>query len=150
MGIKKKLTTVVGVLALISLLMIGCSNSNETKLEKDNQYISKISMQDSLNDVKKKLVEASFYDEMDQNKKSMDESIEYAKSILPDGIKEIDKTYKKDLGITRITYELDGFEFMVSYYHPLGKNTSENNEYDLQRTSGVVFKGISFENMEEY
>lgn len=146
----KKLTTVIGALILMSLFMFGCSTSKETPKEKDNQSENKISMQDSLSDVKNRLMEASIYDEMDPNKKSMDESVEYAKGILPNGIKEINKTYKKELGVTIVTYEVEDFEFSVNYIHPLNKNRSETNEYDLEHTSGVIFTGINFKNKENY
>lgn len=135
--------TFIIVICLISVLSIGCSK-NEKIIVKDEQNIAKITMQDSLSEVKNKLIKASVYDKMDKATRNMDESIEYVKSILPEGIKEINKEYKKDKGVTEVTYEVDEFKFTVWYIHPQGKVESSDDEYDLEKTSGIYFSAINW------
>lgn len=126
-------------ICLISTLGIGCSKSEKTTA-------TQITMQDSLPQVKSKLVDASYYNEDDRANKSMEQSIEYIKTILPQGIKEVSKEYKKDKGITEIIYEIDDFKFTVWCVHPLGKGESIDDEYDLQNTSGIYFSDINWHN----
>lgn len=131
------------VICLISILSIGCSK-NEKIITEDEQKITKITMQDSLSEVKDKLIKASEYDRMDKATRNMEESLEYVKSILPEGIKEINKEYKKDKGVTEVTYKVDDFKFTVWYIHPLGKGESSDDEYDLEKTSGIYFSAINW------
>lgn len=145
----KKLVFVV-LLSLILLSIVGCGQDKEIMEEKENQITEKITMQDSLSDVKDRLIKASTYDEMDPNKKSMDESLEYVKSVLPEGIKEVAKNYKKEKGVTEIIYEVDEFEFTVNYIHPFKKGGNNVDEYDLECTSGTIFSGICFRNNRVY
>ena len=126
-------------ICLISILGIGCSKSEKTSS-------TQVSIQDSLTQVKSKLVDASYYNEDDKASRSMEESIEYIKTILPQGIKEVSKEYKKDKGITEIIYEIDDFKFTVWFIHPLGKGESSDDEYDLQNTSGIYFSDINWHN----
>lgn len=131
------------VICLISILSIGCSK-NEKIITEGEQKITKITMQDSLSEVKDKLIKASEYDQMDKATRNMEESLEYVKSILPEGIKEINKEYKKDKGVTEVTYKVDDFKFTVWYIHPLGKGESSDDEYDLEKTSGIYFSAINW------
>ena len=130
-------------ICLILILSIGCSK-NEKRITEDEQHIAKITMQDSLSEVKDKLIKASVYDQMDKATRNMEESLEYVKSILPEGIKEINKEYKKDKGVTEVTYEVDDFKFTVWYIHPQGKGESSDGEYDLEKTSGIYFSEINW------
>ncbi|WP_434799777.1 hypothetical protein [Terrisporobacter vanillatitrophus] len=89
---------VIGLSLFIALSILGCSKNKETIKEESNKNTVKISMEDSLNEVNNKLTKASEYYEMNPDKKSMDESLEYAKSILPDGVKDISKNIKRIKG----------------------------------------------------
>ncbi|MPM97829.1 hypothetical protein SDC9_145009 [bioreactor metagenome] len=135
--------TFIIVICLVSILSIGCSK-NEKIIKEDEQDTGKITMQDSLSEVKDKLIKASVYDKMDKATRNMEESLEYVKSILPQGIKETNKEYKKDKGITEVTYEVDDFKFTVWYIHPQGKGESSDEEYDLEKTSGIYFPAINW------
>ena len=130
-------------ICLISILGIGCIKSEKTT---ENQDSKQVSIQDSLTQVKSKLVDASYYNEDDKASRSMEQSIEYIKTILPQGIKEVSKEYKKDKGITEIIYEVDDFKFTVWFIHPLGKGESIDDEYDIKNTSGIYFSDINWHN----
>nr|WP_317331154.1 hypothetical protein [uncultured Romboutsia sp.] len=118
----------IGLLTSMSLFMFGCSKDVSTK-------------EITIQDLEKKMSEASYSSEENPIERTMDESLEYVKSVLPEGIEEKDRTYEPEVGVTEVTYTVDEFEFEVRYMHPHKKVDGGIwlDEYDLNNTAGIYF-----------
>ncbi|WP_250674388.1 hypothetical protein LZ906_011850 [Paraclostridium ghonii] len=123
----------VWILVILSMFMFGCNRSNDTLNE-----VEKTENKDIIEsqELEVKMSEASYSSESDPIKRTMEESVEYVKGILPKGISEIDRNYESEVGVTEVTYKADNLEFKVRYMHPYKEN-GNSDEYDLNKTVGI-------------
>ncbi|EQK45958.1 putative lipoprotein [[Clostridium] bifermentans ATCC 19299] len=136
--------TSIGILFALFIFMVGCSRSNKTiedtqEAAKENtieNQENEDSKEVSIQELAQKLAEASYSSESEPIQRSMEGSLEYVKGILPEGVKEIDRTYESEVGVTAVTYKADDIEFEVRYMHPY-KDNGNSDEYDLSKTAGI-------------
>lgn len=87
--------------------------------------------------MEQKLTQASYSSELEPIERSMEGSVSYVKEILPEDVKEIDRTYENEVGVTAVTYKADDIEFEVRYMHPY-KDNGNSDDYDLSKTAGIA------------
>ncbi|UOW67214.1 hypothetical protein [Paraclostridium bifermentans] len=121
----------IGILLILFTLIVGCSKSNKTI--EDTQGTGK---EVNIQELEQKLAAASYSSELEPVQRSMEGSLEYVKGILPEGVKEIDRNYESEVGVTAVTYKADVIEFEVRYMHPY-KDNGNSDEYDLSKTAGI-------------
>ncbi|MCU9810299.1 MULTISPECIES: hypothetical protein [Paraclostridium] len=121
----------IGILLILFIFMVGCSKSNKT-IEDTQETGKEVNIQE----LEQKLAAASYSSELEPVQRSMEGSLEYVKGILPEGVKEIDRTYESEVGVTAVTYKADDIEFEVRYMHPY-KDNGNSDEYDLSKTAGI-------------
>lgn len=121
----------IGILLILFIFMVGCSKSNKT-IEDTQETRKEVNIQELV----QKLAAASYSSESEPVQRSMEGSLEYVKEILPEGVKEIDRTYESEVGVTAVTYKADDIEFEVRYMHPY-KDNGNSDEYDLSKTAGI-------------
>lgn len=136
--------TSIGILLILFIFTVGCSKSNKAveesqKTAKENEIknqededLKELNIQELV----QKLAAASYSSESEPIQRSMEGSLEYVKGILPEGVKEIDRTYESEVGVTAVTYKADDIEFEVRYMHPY-KDNGKSDEYDLSKTAGI-------------
>lgn len=137
----------LGCLICLSLFILGCSNkdnnSNESKKSEgeviDNKLDDSQNEEVDVEDLKLKMMRASYSSEENPKDRTIEEALEYVKQTLPEGIKEIDRSYEGEVGVTKVTYELDGLNFEVRYMHPYKEDGNGIDEYDLKKTVGIDF-----------
>ena len=105
--------------------MFGCSQNKNEDTKED--------------DLEKKLIESSYSSEENPKELTMEESLEYVKSVLPSGIQEVNKVFESEVGVTSVIYEVDGSKFEVRYMHPYKEDGNMVDEYDLSKTVGIYF-----------
>jgi len=137
----KRLLT-IWVISIICAFMIGCSNNEVEKKEEDS---IKISIEDSLSVAKEKIYNACLSIKKEEDFKTMEESIEYVKSVLPDGVTEIENTYIKEKGATHIKYALEDITFYVYYLHPYQPEPNNVDNYNLESISAITFPRIEID-----
>lgn len=134
----------IGILLILLIFTVGCSKSNKTIEDtKETAKENKIENQEdedlkeiNIQELEQKLAAASYSSELEPIQRSMEGSIEYVKGILPKGVKEIDRNYESEVGVTAVTYKADDIEFEVRYMHPY-KDNGNSDEYDLSKTAGI-------------
>lgn len=134
----------IGVLVGVSLFMFGCSKDNDktnesSKIETENTIVNKDAEESSLQDLEGTLSEASYSSESNPIERTMDESLEYVKSILPEGIQETNRNFESEVGVTEVIYEVDNIAFEVRYMHPY-KDDGMGDEYNLDKTAGIYMR----------
>lgn len=126
-------------LIIVSIFLIGCSK--ETNSSNPSTSSSTENKKDEQNDIEKireELSAASNYGESNPIERTMEESIEYTKSYLPKGAKEIKTSFYSDSGVTEVIYEYDGLYYSVTYMHPFKEGGNNVDEYDLEKTVGIT------------
>lgn len=127
----------IGIVLILFILIVGCSKSNKTiETGKDTAIENQDSKEINIQELEQKLTTASYSSESEPIERSMEGSVTYVKEILPEGVKEIDRTYESEVGVTAVTYKLDNIEFEVRYMHPY-KDNGNSDEYDLSKTAGI-------------
>ncbi|CEJ74610.1 Uncharacterised protein [[Clostridium] sordellii] len=140
-----KLKSYVGI-AILTLAMTGCSikdkeenldtsnqnslNQSVEKNDEDNKYQELLELAD-------KFRESSYSSEENLKERSMEESIDYVKSIIPNDSKEIENVYEKEVGVNQVIYEYEGQKIEVRYMHPYKEDGNNVDEYDLNKTVGI-------------
>lgn len=122
----------IGILFILFIFTIGCSKSNKT-IEDTKETGKEVNIQE----LEQKLTQASYSSELEPIERSMEGSVSYVKEILPKDVKEIDRTYESEVGVTAVTYKADDIEFEVRYMHPY-KDNGNSDDYDLSKTAGIV------------
>lgn len=144
-----KLKSYVGI-AILTLAMTGCSiKDKEENLDTSNQNSLNLSVEKNdednkhqeLLDLADKFRESSYSSEENLKERSMEESIDYVKSIIPNDSKEIENVYEKEVGVNQVIYEYEGQKIEVRYMHPYKEDGNNVDEYDLNKTVGIY---ISF------
>lgn len=138
----------IGLLVGVSLFMFGCSKDNDTtnessKTETENTIVNKgekDTEESSPQDLEGKLSEASYSSELNPIERTMDESLDYVKSILPEGIQETSRNLESEVGVTEVIYEVDDLAFEVRYMHPYKESGGMVYEYNLDKTSGIYMR----------
>ena len=135
---------VIGVLFIAFIFMLSYNKSNKIKekprerdiesniQKQENEYSNEINIQE----LEQKLTQASYSSELEPIERSMEGSVLYVKEILPKYVKEIDRTYESEVGVTAVTYKVNNIEFEIRYMHPY-KNNGNSDEYDLSKTAGI-------------
>ena len=135
---------VIGVLFIAFIFMLSYNKSNKIKekprerdiesniQKQENEYSNEINIQE----LEQKLTQASYSSELEPIERSMEGSVLYVKEILPKDVKEIDRTYESEVGVTAVTYKVNNIEFEIRYMHPY-KNNGNSDEYDLSKTAGI-------------
>lgn len=140
-----KLKSYVGI-AILTLAMTGCSiKDKEKKLDTSNQNSLNLSVEKNAEDNKHqelleladKFRESSYSSEENLKERSMEESIDYVKSIIPNDSKEIENVYEKEVGVNQVIYEYEGQKIEVRYMHPYKEDGNNVDEYDLNKTVGI-------------
>lgn len=136
---------VIGVLFIAFIFMLSYNKSNKIKEKprerdiesniqnQENEYLNEINIQE----LERKLTQASYSSELEPIERSMEGSVLYVKEILPEDVKEIDRTYESEVGVTAVTYKVNNIEFEIRYMHPY-KNNGNSDEYDLSKTAGIA------------
>ena len=136
---------VIGVLFIAFIFMLSYNKSNKIKekprerdiesniQKQENEYSNEINIQE----LEQKLTQASYSSELEPIERSMEGSVLYVKEILPKDVKEIDRTYESEVGVTAVTYKVNNIEFEIRYMHPY-KNNGNSDEYDLSKTAGIA------------
>lgn len=144
-----KLKSYVGI-AILTLAMTRCSiKDKEENLDTSNQNSLNLSVEKNDEDNKHqelleladKFRESSYSSEENLKERSMEESIDYVKSIIPNDSKEIENVYEKEVGVNQVIYEYEGQKIEVRYMHPYKEDGNNVDEYDLNKTVGIY---ISF------
>ncbi|GAA0104702.1 hypothetical protein UT300013_13250 [Paraclostridium sordellii] len=140
-----KLKSYVGI-AILTLVITGCSSTDkEEKLDTSNQNSLNQSVEKNDEDNKyqellelaDKFRESSYSSEQNPKELSMEESIDYVKSIIPKDSKEIENVYEKEVGVNQVIYEYEGQKIEVRYMHPYKEDGNNVDEYDLNKTVGI-------------
>ncbi|CEN31552.1 hypothetical protein [Paraclostridium sordellii] len=140
-----KLKSYVGI-AILTLAMTGCSiKDKEENLDTSNQNSLNLSVEKNDEDNKHqellelvdKFRESSYSSEENLKERSMEESIDYVKSIIPNDSKEIENVYGKEVGVNQVIYEYEGQKIEVRYMHPYKEDGNNVDEYDLNKTVGI-------------
>ncbi|CEK31627.1 hypothetical protein JGS6364_21421 [[Clostridium] sordellii] len=140
-----KLKSYVGI-AILTLAMTGCSiKDKEENLDTSNQNSLNLSVEKNDEDNKHqelleladKFRESSYSSEENLKERSMEESIDYVKSIIPKDSKEIENVYEKEVGVNQVIYEYEGQKIEVRYMHPYKEDENNVDEYDLNKTVGI-------------
>lgn len=140
-----KLKSYVGI-AILTLAMTGCSiKDKEENLDTSNQNSLNLSVEKNDEDNKyqellelaDKFRESSYSSEENLKERSMEESIDYVKSIIPNDSKEIENVYEKEVGVNQVIYEYEGQKIEVRYMHPYKEDGNNVDEYDLNKTVGI-------------
>lgn len=140
-----KLKSYVGI-AILTLAMTGCSiKDKEENLDTSNQNSLNLSVEKNDEDNKHqellelvdKFRESSYSSEENLKERSMEESIDYVKSIIPNDSKEIENIYEKEVGVNQVIYEYEGQKIEVRYMHPYKEDGNNVDEYDLNKTVGI-------------
>ncbi|CEO13888.1 Uncharacterised protein [[Clostridium] sordellii] len=140
-----KLKSYVGI-AILTLAMTGCSiTDKEENLDTSNQNSLNLSVEKNDEDNKHqelleladKFRESSYSSEENLKERSMEESIDYVKSIIPNDSKEIENVYEKEVGVNQVIYEYEGQKIEVRYMHPYKEDGNNVDEYDLNKTVGI-------------
>ncbi|WP_338562338.1 hypothetical protein QJR60_03880 [Paraclostridium sordellii] len=140
-----KLKSYAGI-AILTLAMTGCSiKDKEENLDTSNQNSLNLSVEKNDEDNKHqelleladKFRESSYSSEENLKERSMEESIDYVKSIIPNDSKEIENVYEKEVGVNQVIYEYEGQKIEVRYMHPYKEDGNNVDEYDLNKTVGI-------------
>lgn len=140
-----KLKSYAGI-AILTLAMTGCSiKDKEENLDTSNQNSLNLSVEKNDEDNKHqelleladKFRESSCSSEENPKELSMEESIDYVKSIIPNDSKEIENVYEKEVGVNQVIYEYEGLKIEVRYMHPYKEDGNNVDEYDLNKTVGI-------------
>lgn len=140
-----KLKSYAGI-AILTLAMTGCSiKDKEENLDTSNQNSLNLSVEKNDEDNKHqelleladKFRESSYSSEENPKELSMEESIDYVKSIIPNDSKEIENVYEKEVGVNQVIYEYEGLKIEVRYMHPYKEDGNNVDEYDLNKTVGI-------------
>ncbi|MRZ80914.1 hypothetical protein GKD14_04550 [Paeniclostridium sordellii] len=140
-----KLKSYVGI-AILTLAMTGCSiKDKEENLDTSNQNSLNLSVEKNDEDNKHqelleladKFRESSYSSEENLKERSMEESIDYVKGIIPKDSKEIKNVYEKEVGVNQVIYEYEGQKIEVRYMHPYKEDGNNVDEYDLNKTVGI-------------
>ncbi|CEN25855.1 MAG: hypothetical protein ACLR2K_11215 [Paraclostridium sordellii] len=140
-----KLKSYVGI-AILTLAMTGCSiKDKEENLDTSNQNSLNLIVEKNDEDNKHqelleladKFRESSYSSEENLKERSMEESIDYVKSIIPNDSKEIENVYEKEVGVNQVIYEYEGQKIEVRYMHPYKEDGNNVDEYDLNKTVGI-------------
>lgn len=133
-------------IAILTLVMTGCSiKDKEENLDTSNQNSLNQSVEKNYEDNKHqelleladKFRESSYSSEENLKERSMEESIDYVKSIIPNDSKEIENVYEKEVGVNQVIYEYEGQKIEVRYMHPYKEDGNNVDEYDLNKTVGI-------------
>ncbi|TAN67293.1 hypothetical protein WS9_008845 [Paraclostridium sordellii 8483] len=144
-----KLKSYVGI-AILTLAMTGCSikdkeenldTSNQNSLNQSVEKNDEDNKHQELLELADKFRESSYSSEENLKERSMEESIDYVKSIIPNDSKEIENVYEKEVGVNQVIYEYEGQKIEVRYMHPYKEDGNNVDEYDLNKTVGIY---ISF------
>ncbi|MDU2688021.1 hypothetical protein GOD95_11695 [Paeniclostridium sordellii] len=140
-----KLKSYVGI-AILTLAMTGCSiKDKEENLDTSNQNSLNLSVEKNDEDNKHqellelvdKFRESLYSSEENLKERSMEESIDYVKSIILNDSKEIENIYEKEVGVNQVIYEYEGLKIQVRYMHPYKEDGNNVDEYDLNKTVGI-------------
>ncbi|MGL5694297.1 MAG: hypothetical protein ACRCXA_09470 [Peptostreptococcaceae bacterium] len=141
-----KKNIIIGSLVALSLFTVGCKDSS-TKPDvvdsgsEQNVSAIKISIKDSITNVKDKLYNACFFDKQDKAIKTLDESLEYIKEILPEGVEEIENINSEENGTTKLKYKIDDIVFYVIILHP----NNGDSTFDMASVSGISFPRVEID-----
>lgn len=140
-----KLKSYVGI-AILTLAMTGCSikdkeenldTSNQNSLNQSVEKNDEDNKHQELLELADKFRESSYSSEENLKERSMEESIDYVKSIIPNDSKEIENVYEKEVGVNQVIYEYEGQKIEVRYMHPYKEDGNNVDEYDLNKTVGI-------------
>ncbi|MGX4599999.1 hypothetical protein [Faecalimicrobium sp. JNUCC 81] len=137
------------LIAVLVLGMTGCTSEKDkaknlengnstTKVEKSNDKNAEKENK-NIQELKDKFKESSYSSESNPKELSMDESIDYAKKVIPENVKEISNKFEKEVGVTQKIYEYEDYEIEVRYMHPYKEDGNQVDEYDLSKTVGIYF-----------
>lgn len=132
------------LLVALCVFIVGCKDSNidaNGSTPSSETATDKINLDDSVVKIKDKLYKACFFDKNNSTVKTMAQSLEYIKSVLPEGVKEIENVSSKEDGVTKLKYKIEDIVFYVVILHPHNGDSTEN----LKSVSGVTFPRVEID-----
>lgn len=146
-----KKNIMLGLTVALCLFALGCKYaSTETDIanSESDQIIStnKVNLENSMSEVKDKLYKACFFDKKNSPVKTMEESLEYIKSVLPEGVEEIENVSLEEEGITKLKYKIEDIVFYVFVLHPDNRDIDNRDSiYDFKSVSGISFPRVEID-----
>lgn len=143
-----KKNTMIGLIVALGLFTVGCQDDSpgaDIADSKSEQNIStnKVNLKDSMIEVKEKLYKACFFDKKNNPVKTMEESLEYIKSVLPEGVEEIENISLEEKGLTNLKYKIEDIVFYVVVLHPDNRDIDNRDSiYDFKSVSGITFPRV--------
>ncbi|MGL5329170.1 MAG: hypothetical protein ACRDD7_07875 [Peptostreptococcaceae bacterium] len=141
-----KKNMMICLVVALGLFTVGCKETStgteitDSVLEQSINT-NKINLEDSMIEVKDKLYKACFFDKENNPVKTMDESLEYVKSVLPEEVEEIENINLKEDGLTNLKYKIEDIVFYVVILHPYNGDST----YDFKSVSGISFPRIEID-----
>ena len=126
-------------LIVASVFFVGCNKeTNSSSPATSSSIENKKDEQNDIEEIRKKISDASNYGESNPIERTMEESIEYTKKHLPKGAKEVKTSFNSEQGVTEVIYEYDGLYYTATYMHPFKEDGNNVDEYDLEKTIGIT------------
>lgn len=139
-----KRSLVLILMIVFCTFVVGCEDSS-TNVQEPASYVKsskdRVSLNDSTVEMKDKLYNACFFDKDDKPVKTMEESFDYIKNILPEDVEEIENAYKENKGTTELKYKVKDVVFYVIILHPHNGDST----YNLKSVSGISFPRVEID-----
>lgn len=146
-----KKNIMLGLTVALCLFAVGCqyaSTGTDVADSESDQNIStnKVNLENSMIEVKDKLYKACFFDNKNNPVKTMEESLGYIKSVLPEGVEEIENVSLEEEGITKLKYKIEDIVFYVFVLHPDNRDIDNRDSiYDFKSVSGISFPRVEID-----
>lgn len=130
---------------LSNLMKIDMESIKTPNIEVDNNTIEELNNKDN-NVGMISREDISYSSEIEPKLLTMKESLEYVRNNTEQNIKEINRSYEDEVGVTEVTYNSANEKYVVRYMHPY-KITDEGVEdgYDLSKTAGIWIYQSAFD-----
>lgn len=141
-----KKNIIIGLIVILGLFSAGCKDDSiGTEITdsgaEQNISTNKVNLEDSMIEIKDKLYKACFFDKKNNPVKTMEESLEYVKGVLPEGVEEIENVSLDEKGISKLKYKIEDIVFYVVILHPY----NGNGNYDFKSASGISFPRVEID-----
>ena len=126
------------------MFVVGCKDSSidvQEPVSDAKSSTDRVNLNDSTVEMKDKLYNACFFDKDDKPVMTMEESLDYIKNVLPEGVEEIENVCEEDKGTTKLKYKSEDAVFYVFILHP----HNEDSTYNLKSVSGISFPRVEID-----
>ncbi len=139
-----KKNMMLGLFIALCLFAVGCKDTSigtEAPASESEPTKNKVTLEDNMTEVKDKLYKACFFDKKNNPVKTMEESLQYIKSVLPEEVKEIKNVSLEKDGLTKLKYKIEDIVFYVVVLHPY----NGNGNFDFKSVSGISFPRVEID-----